>query len=125
MIETVTVEMTNLPADLTMPQLWAFLHKTYGGEALQQFLREVIDLNRYGDVLSLERQQETLKELRTIATTVEAVLPHEWELPHPYSDRIWDDGREQLILKWQKEMDAKRTAFEEQNSPQVLGNTPA
>ena len=57
MIETVTVEMTNLPADLTMPQLWAFLHETYGGQALQQFLREVIDLNRYGDVLSLERQQ--------------------------------------------------------------------
>ena len=40
--------------------------------------------------------------LDAVATTVEAVLPHEWELPHPYSDRIWDDGREQLYPQMAK-----------------------
>ena len=63
--------------------------------------------------------------LDTVATTVEEVLPHEWELPHPYSDRIWDDDREQLVSEWQTKMDAKRKAFEAQDSPQVLGTTPA
>ena len=116
-----TNNLEGMPSDLTMPQLLSFLHKTYGEEAFKQFLLQVNELNRYGPVFSIEKQQETLGELKSlglhaVADAIESALPHEWQLPHPYTARIWDDDREELVLKWQQEMDAKRKAFEERDS---------
>ena len=121
--------MSDLPSNLNMAGLLAFLHKEYGAEAFAQFLVEVNQLDgRYGDVFTLERQQETIKELRSlgldaVAATVEEVLPHEWQVNHPFSDRIWDDDRPRLVAEWQAKMDAKRKAFED-SPPTDLGQTP-
>ena len=112
--------MTDLPANLNMAGLLAFLHKTYGAEPLKQTLRQINELNRYGTVFSLERQQETIKELRSmgldaVATTVEAVLPHEWELPCPLPALALPH----LVEEWHTEMAEKKRKHELSNSPQV------
>ena len=122
--------MTDLPANLSFASLFAYLYRAHGAEAFALFLEEVNQLDgRYGDVFTLERQKETLAELRTmgldaVANAIEASLPHEWQVQHPYNDRVWDDDRPRLVKEWQAKMDAKRKAFEAKNSPQVLGTTP-
>ena len=47
-----------------------------------------------------------------VAIAVEDTLPHEWELPHPYSNRIWDDDRQRLVKEWQAEMAEKKKKYE-------------
>jgi hypothetical protein len=75
-------------------------------------------LGRYGDVLTIERQEETLSELETmglhaVVETVKDAIPHQWEVDCP----LPAVAEPHLVLEWFDEMAAKRKAFEERNSP--------
>jgi hypothetical protein len=66
---------TELPTDLNLAAMLAFLFNQYGPEPFKVFLREVNELNRYGAVFSLEKQQSTIKELRTMGLDTVALVP--------------------------------------------------
>lgn len=111
---------TNDLAGLSWAGLMAFLFRDYGGGAFKVFLREVNEDRRYGDLLTVERQQEigTFKELEemglsAVAETMRENLPHLWEVPCPYQEIT----RQAIKDEWKANAEAKRKAFYAKNTP--------
>ena len=113
---------TNDLAGLSWAGLMAFLFRDYGEGAFKVFLREVNEDRRYGDLLTVERQQEigTFKELEemglsAVAETMHKTLPHLWQVLCPYQDIT----RDKIKDDWKAEAEAARKAFMAKNTPRT------